>query len=75
MIPALDGISRLFPFPAGEVPLAGAYLGRYLRRASAKTGRPYVYANFAASLDGRIAVPPPGEMELAVPKSIANPRD
>jgi riboflavin biosynthesis pyrimidine reductase len=34
-----------------------------------------VYANFIASLDGRIAIPDPEKPGLAVPEAIANPRD
>ncbi|HWU36972.1 MAG TPA: hypothetical protein VN203_04935, partial [Candidatus Acidoferrum sp.] len=71
----MNDIIRLFPYPSGEIPLKGAYLGHNLRQQAERTGRPFVYANFVTSLDGRIAVPPPGEMRLAVPKSTSNSRD
>lgn len=46
---------RLFPTPAETVPLFGLYLREklYLR---GEPGRPFVYANFLSSLDGRIAL-------------------
>lgn len=46
---------RLHPGPAQEVALAGAYLEHDLG-ASASTAEPFVYADFVASLDGRIAL-------------------
>jgi riboflavin biosynthesis pyrimidine reductase len=54
-------ILRLFPAPQEEVPLEGLYLAQRLHlRGSAE--RPFVYADFVASLDGRIAVAErPGE--------------
>lgn len=75
----MEPILRLYPLPQEQRPLAGAYLAHDLRAAArehfARSGQPYLYANFITSLDGRIAIPRPGEKDLAVPKQIANPRD
>ena len=56
--------------------LQGLYLDEHWR----KTALPgpegcFVYANFVASLDGRIAVATDEQERLRVPDSIANPRD
>ena len=45
------------------------------RREAAELERPLVYANFVASLDGRIAVPGPTGSGLMVPRQVANSRD
>lgn len=68
-------VTQLLPLPTREVPLHGLYLGHDVRRLAAEQGRPFVYANFVASLDGRIAVPGPTGSGQIVPKQIANPRD
>lgn len=55
-------------WPAGPSrPLAGLYLEHDLRAAAG--GALLIYANFVASLDGRIA------LDGGVPREIANPRD
>lgn len=72
---AMDPILRLYPLPAQEIPLAGAYLAENLRRHAETTGKPFVYANFVASLDGRIAIPHTSGRGMMVPKSTANERD
>lgn len=66
---------RLFPLPAQEVPLQGAYLNPGVRGFGKEPGKPLVYANFVQSLDGRIAVPGEHTEVLSVPASTANPRD
>jgi riboflavin biosynthesis pyrimidine reductase len=71
-------VTRLYPPPAAELPLHGLYLAHDLRAAPA--ARPFVYASYLASLDGRIAAPHvdaphPARADLAVPPAIANPRD
>lgn len=75
----MEPILRLFPLPHEQLPLSGAYLAHDLRSRArqhfTQSGRPYLYANFITSLDGRIAISRPGEKELAVPKQITNPRD
>jgi riboflavin biosynthesis pyrimidine reductase len=70
-----ETVLQLYPLPAGEVPLKNLYLGHRLRERSQRAGRPFVYGNFIASLDGRIAIPPPTGAGLMVPEQIANPRD
>ncbi|HKI62631.1 MAG TPA: dihydrofolate reductase family protein [Mariprofundaceae bacterium] len=54
-----------------ELPLAGFYLSLNLHRQ----GDLLIYANFIASLDGRIAVRNSATGEQEVPAAIANPRD
>lgn len=68
-------VLELYPHPSGERPLAGLLLSHELRQHEAARGRPFVYANFIASLDGRIAIPHPTRPGLMVPKSTANERD
>ena len=73
-------IQRLYPQPTEEMPLIGAYLAHDLRAHAQETiaqeaGRPYVYANFVTSIDGRIAIPRKSGDGLVVPKGIANERD
>lgn len=69
----MSGILRLYPPPLEERPLEGLYLAHDLR-AIERGDRPFVYANFITSLDGRIAVPDE-KGDLGVPKVIANDRD
>lgn len=68
-------VTQLYPLPPQELPLYGLYLGHDVRREAAAPARPFVYANFVASLDGRIAVPGPTGSGLIVPKQVANSRD
>lgn len=65
---------RIFPSPAEHVPLQGLYL---TERYGPPPGgsRSFVYANFIASLDGRISLPNPSFGRLEVPTAVANPRD
>ena len=71
-----DGpILRLFPQPVQELPIEGAYLAHDLRAHARMSGVPYVYSNFVASVDGRIAVPRQDGGRLTVPKMIVNERD
>ena len=53
---------RLFPTPSETVPLRGLYLKENLHLRG-EPGRPFVYANFLSSLDGRIAL----EDETGIP--------
>lgn len=69
-----DQILRLFPGPSVRVPLRGLYLDESLRPAGTPA-RPFVYASFIASLDGRISLPDPETQTRKVPRAIANPRD
>jgi|AMFO01.1.fsa_nt_gi Pyrimidine reductase, riboflavin biosynthesis len=65
-------VMRLHPLPPKRLPLSGLYLGQQLHRAG--TGKVTIYANFIASVDGRIALPAADD-EFAVPAHIANARD
>ncbi|MBU6470083.1 MAG: dihydrofolate reductase family protein [Gammaproteobacteria bacterium] len=56
------------------MPLRGLYLDESLR-PSGTPARPFVYASFIASLDGRISLPDPDTQTRKVPRAIANPRD
>lgn len=67
-------ISQLFPEMA-ERPLQNLYLNHNLRQIAQQRQRPFVYANFVHSLDGRIAIPHPTKPGLKVPENIANDRD
>lgn len=67
-------VLQLYPPPAQEHALHGLYLGHNLRRFS-KANKPYVYGNFVASLDGRIAIPSPDGEGLMIPKNVSNERD
>jgi len=67
-------VLRLYPAPRKETPLAGLYLGLNLHKAAAD-GDVFIYANYIASLDGRISVRNPETGEQEVPGAIANKRD
>lgn len=71
----MNTVTQLYPLPSQELPLQGLYLGHDVRRLAVELARPLVYANFVASLDGRIAVPGPTGSGLVVPKQVANSRD
>jgi riboflavin biosynthesis pyrimidine reductase len=70
----MSQVLRLFPRSVEAVPLEGLYLAHGLR-AHAEAAGSYVYANFIASLDGRIAVNAPRKASLSIPQAIVNPRD
>lgn len=46
---------HLYPGPTHEIPLRGSYLDHAVHRLGGAE-RPFVYANFVSSLDGRIAI-------------------
>lgn len=69
-----EQVLRLFPGPAEPAPLRGLYLDDSLRPAGTPD-RPFVYASFIESLDGRISLPDPETKIRKVPNAIANPRD
>ena len=71
----MDTILQLYPLPAREIPLSGAYLAHDLRQYAHRSGKPFVYANFVVSLDGRIAIPHASGDGLTVPNATANERD
>lgn len=65
---------QLLPGPTRSIPLRGLYLDDALRPKGA-VSRPFVYASFIASLDGRISLPDPASRTHKVPGATANPRD
>lgn len=67
-------VLRLFPGPAAEMPLRGLYLEPPWRPQGSPE-RPFVYADFIASLDGRIALPDPKTGTHMPPPAITNARD
>ncbi len=71
----MQDIIQLFPFPARETSLHGAYLAHDLRQYAEQSGKPFVYTNFVTSIDGRIAIPHPDGDGMVVPKNTANERD
>lgn len=71
----MDNIQQIYPTPHQELPLKGIYLSHNLRKGALNVGGVYIYANFIASVDGRIAVPDPHGKGLMVPKQTANERD
>ncbi len=67
-------VLRLFPAPTEQVFLQGLYLGLELHREGTAR-RPFVYANFLSSLDGRIALEDAQGTLTYVPKSLTSPND
>lgn len=66
-------VYRLFPPPFEEVALHGLYLSLNLHRLG-RAGKPFVYANFLTSLDGRIALED-ASGQTYLPKSLTTPDD
>ncbi|CAI8864877.1 RibD family protein [Methylococcus capsulatus] len=66
-------VYRLFPPPFEEVSLHGLYLNLNLHRLGT-AGKPFVYANFLTSLDGRIALED-ASGQTFLPKSLTTPDD
>lgn len=67
-------VCRLFPPPFDTVPLRGLYLQQRLHEQGTPA-QPFVYANFLASLDGRIALEDCVTGEVYLPKSLTTPDD
>lgn len=67
-------IFRLYPPPYQEVPLRGLYLEHRLHELGTSSA-PFVYANFLASLDGRIALEDMKTGKPYLPKSLTTPDD
>jgi riboflavin biosynthesis pyrimidine reductase len=65
---------RLFPTPAAPVPLQGLYSSERFAPPTQRSAS-FVYANFIASLDGRISLPDPRTSKRAAPPAITNRRD
>jgi riboflavin biosynthesis pyrimidine reductase len=70
----LNTVLRLFPAPVESLTLQGLYLDHALRQRE-DTARAFVYSNFVASLDGRIALGSAHSSGFAIPKSITNSLD
>ncbi len=68
-------IIQLYPHSARQHDLHGLYLSHDLRAQVRNRAAPFVYANFVASLDGRIAIKDTSNPSLKVPEAIANDRD
>ncbi len=67
-------IQRLFPVPFDEVPLVGLYLGQCLYELGTLE-KPFVYANFLTTLDGRIALEDGVTGTTYLPKSMTTADD
>lgn len=70
-------MSVLQLYPPGQhhsQPLQGLYLGLNLHH-QAEAGNVHIYANYIASVDGRISLRNADTGEFGVPAAIANPRD
>ena len=71
----MENIRQIYPTLIEKIPLNGTYLSHDLRRRALASDTVYVYSNFIASVDGRIAIPDPRGEGLMVPKQTANERD
>jgi riboflavin biosynthesis pyrimidine reductase len=65
---------QLYPRPHQEVPLQGLYLQQKIHRLG-NSGKPFVYANFLSSLDGRIALTNPLSGQSVTPKTLTTASD
>lgn len=71
----MEPITQIYPFPARDLPLKGAYLAHDLRSKGLQNGRPYIFSTYIASIDGRIAIPREDGRGMTVPADTANERD
>lgn len=69
-----ETLYQLYPFRPGEQPLRGTYLAHRLHEIGSST-QPFVYADFVASLDGRIALREPGSGQSHLPQALASDND
>ena len=67
-------VQELYPNPGATRPLHGTYLSQELRNLGTPE-RPFVYANFVSSLDGRIAVMESGTGDSHVPEDLTSGHD
>jgi riboflavin biosynthesis pyrimidine reductase len=65
---------RLYPGPPQEAAVAGAYLAHALHRLGS-AARPFVYADFVSSLDGRIALDDPDHGASRLPAALRSDTD
>ncbi|TCK19176.1 riboflavin biosynthesis pyrimidine reductase [Thiogranum longum] len=66
-----NDILELYPDSGKTRSLRGLYLGQI----PATTDQPFIYTNYIASIDGRIALPATDRRSSQVPPAIANSRD
>lgn len=67
-------VQQLFPAPNREKELEGLYLEHAIHQLGSPE-KPFVYANFLSSLDGRIALIAPQSGKSYLPKILTNPND
>jgi len=67
-------VQSLYPQAAADLSLKGLYLDLKLHQQS-EAGDVFIYSNYIASLDGRIALRHQATGEFGVPAAIANQRD
>jgi len=67
-------VQSLYPQAVTDLPLKGLYLDLKLHQ-QADMGDMFIYSNYIASLDGRIALRDQATGEFSVPAAIANQRD
>jgi riboflavin biosynthesis pyrimidine reductase len=67
-------VLELYPNPGRQHTLKNLYLDE-LAELPAAQSEPFIYSNFIASLDGRIALPGEHRHSHQVPPAITNPRD
>jgi riboflavin biosynthesis pyrimidine reductase len=65
---------RLYPAPPQELPVKGTYLAERLHTKGSPV-RPYVYADFVMSLDGRIALGEAAKETGELPEALPNASD
>ncbi|MBI5461402.1 MAG: dihydrofolate reductase family protein [Gammaproteobacteria bacterium] len=70
----MHDLLQLYPPPTTSLPLERLYLEHPLHRL-VDDATALVYSNFITSLDGRIALPHPGQATHGVPAAIGNARD
>jgi riboflavin biosynthesis pyrimidine reductase len=70
----LKNLIRLYPDPGGKTALTGLYLAHQLHKRGTPAS-PLVYANFLASLDGRIALEDVSQSTTYIPKHLTTASD
>ncbi len=70
-----DSIIELYPNSGQTHSLKNLYLNQLADLPKEPTKQPFIYSNFIASLDGRIALPAVHRKTHQVPPAIANARD
>lgn len=66
---------ELYPTAGGARALRGLYLAEPLPRSNRAGQPPFIFTNYIASLDGRIAIPHHSRPGMKVPEAIVNDRD